>query len=147
MRRLLTVFVLIALAAPSQADPKTDAEIAVRFQLELAKAKALQREPIAAPKAHRMSFEAAFKAAMKSGNPVLIHVNSFDCGDVCGECRDCLHADAPEVKGDSTPRLIVAYPRDGWLYIQKQFTKRPTLSAVRAELKAIPRQADCPPGN
>jgi hypothetical protein len=154
--RALLLLSLVALvpAATVQAGEKENADARAALELSLALSKSsMAVKPLAPHAAKRIDFEAAYAVSMRTGKPMLLHVGGFDCADVCKECHDCIHADAATVKGDATPRLIVAYPSGEWLAVQREFRRVPKLAEVRAELSAIEAAkvkrntiADCPPG-
>lgn len=157
--RAILLFSIVAFvpAATAQAGPKDDAEARAALELSLALSKPVPKIGTVAHPVKRLTFEAAYAESRRTGSPVLLHVGSFDCGGVCRECHGdgCIHAEAASVKGDSTPRLIVAYPSGEWLAVQRTFTVVPKLSELRAELKAIEAAKvrrnqitidDCPPG-
>lgn len=142
---ILAAFSICSLAA--QAGPREDAEARAALDLALA----LQRsspapQPVAAHKAERMSFADAYAVALRDGKALVIHVNDFDCKDACKECLatgECRACNAAEVGGDSTQRMILAYPSRGRLYKAAEWRRVPSAAEVKAELAKICAGGSC----
>lgn len=136
MRRL-TALLLFALAMPLAA--QSPDEIAFKFHLELAKAKAkptaVARELLPAP-TERLTYADGYREALATGKPLLVRVGNFPCEPVCTHCKACLRSDTAECFGDSTPRLILAIPAGDKLTFAREWTAAPTIDAVQAEVKA-----------
>lgn len=136
----LSLAALFAVAIGATAGEREDAQARAALELTLA----LKQKPKAAKAIPTVSYADAYAQSLKSGRTILLHVGGFDCGDVCQECPSCIRATAPEVGGDKTPRLIVAYPQGGRVWIRQTFTKRPSLSAVKAAVSDNCESGFCP---
>lgn len=127
----LAIAAVVLAASCAKAGPKEDAEARAALELALA----LQK-PVAVQSATaRLTFEQATDKANRDGKPVLIRVNTFGCHEICKQCSaQCTLADKPHANGDSTPRLILAFPKDGYLHQWAEWRKVPHETDVKAEL-------------
>lgn len=140
----MAVLSLIVFALAAQAGPREDAEAKAAIDLALA----LKRHSpvMAAHKAERLTYAEAHARALKEGKPILLRVNDFPCEPTCEACKGCLLSDAAEIFSDSTPRLIMAYPQNGRLFVGAEWNRVPSIAEVESTVAKLSPCLNCPKG-
>lgn len=129
---------LIALPLSSLAGPKEDAELAWKFQLELAKAK--QRKPEVSPVAAHKCYEslADAKAAANRDGKHLIILVGMTCDDLPAfrdALSDCVFCHQASYNGSAVQRLLIPTDAGSWSFPKAALDRKQySPSDVRAVL-------------